>query len=53
MAIEACDPSDPTVCIPPPPPDLDCGDIPYQNVPILPLDPLGFDRDSHGIGRVG
>ena len=27
-----CDPSYPTVCIPPPPPDLDCADIPYRAI---------------------
>jgi micrococcal nuclease len=26
----SCDPSYPTVCIPSPPPDLDCGDVPYR-----------------------
>ena len=45
-----CDPSYPTVCIPPPPPDLDCGDIPYSNFPVLPPDPHGFDGDGDGIG---
>ena len=45
-----CDPSYPTVCIPPPPPDLDCGDIPYRNFPVLPPDPHGFDGDGDGIG---
>ena len=45
-----CDPSYPTVCIPPPPPDLDCSDIPYRNFVVLPPDPHGFDRDHDGIG---
>ena len=27
-----CDPSYPDVCIPPPPPDLDCGDISFRKV---------------------
>lgn len=45
-----CDPSYPTVCIPPPPPDLDCGDIPYRNFTVLPPDPHGFDSDGDGIG---
>lgn len=26
-----CDPSSPTVCIAPPPPDLDCKDVPHKN----------------------
>jgi len=45
-----CHPSYPTVCIPPPPPDLDCGDIPYRRFRVLPPDPHGFDRDNDGIG---
>ena len=45
-----CDPSYPTVCIPPPPPDLDCGDIPYRNFTVLPPDPHNFDGDHDGIG---
>jgi micrococcal nuclease len=39
------------VCIPPAPPDLDCGDIPYKRFKVLPPDPHGFDgRDQDGIG---
>jgi hypothetical protein len=45
-----CDPSYPTVCIPPPPPDLDCKDIPYRNFTVLPPDPHHFDTDHDGIG---
>ena len=45
-----CDSSYPTVCIPPPPPDLDCGDIPYRNFPVNPPDPHHFDGDHDGIG---
>lgn len=45
-----CDPSYPTVCIPPPPPDLDCGDIPYRNFPVNPPDPHRFDGDKDGVG---
>lgn len=45
-----CDPSYPDVCIPPPPPDLDCGDIPYKNFKVLPPDPHRFDGDKDGIG---
>lgn len=44
------DPSYPDVCIPPYPPDLDCGDIPYKNFRVLSPDPHGFDRDNDGIG---
>lgn len=31
-----CDPSYPSVCIPPYPPDLDCGDIPFRRFEVLP-----------------
>lgn len=45
-----CDPSYPDVCIPPYPPDLDCGDIEYRNFKVLPPDPHRFDGDKDGIG---
>ena len=45
-----CDASYPTVCIPPPPPDLDCADIPYRNFPVRPPDPHHFDGDHDGRG---
>jgi len=45
-----CDPSYPTVCIPPWPPDLDCGEIRYVNFEVLQDDPHGFDGDKNGIG---
>lgn len=46
-----CDPSYPTVCIPPPPPDLDCKDITYRNFKVLSPDPHNFDgKDKDGIG---
>jgi len=45
-----CDPSYPDVCIPPYPPDLDCGEISYRNFKVLPPDPHGFDGDNDGIG---
>jgi micrococcal nuclease len=45
-----CDPSYPSVCIPPYPPDLDCGEIPYRRFEVLPPDPHGFDGDNDGIG---
>jgi hypothetical protein len=47
---EECDSSYPTVCIPPPPPDLDCVDISYRNFQVLPPDPHKFDTDSDGVG---
>ncbi|MCZ7568921.1 MAG: LysM peptidoglycan-binding domain-containing protein [Ardenticatenaceae bacterium] len=45
-----CDPSYPDVCIPPPPPDLDCGEILYRRFRVLPPDPHRFDGDHDGIG---
>lgn len=57
-----CDPAYPTVCIPPAPPDLDCGEITHRDFrvyletdPDIPsnltdFDPHRFDRDKDGIG---
>ena len=45
-----CDRSYPDVCIPSPPPDLDCKDVPYKNFRVLQPDPHRFDRDKDGIG---
>ena len=45
-----CDPSYPTVCIPSPPPDLNCGDIPFRRFKVLRPDPHNFDADRDGIG---
>ena len=48
-----CDPAYPDVCIPSPPPDLDCGDITYRRFRVLPPDPHDFDGDKDGIGCEG
>ena len=45
-----CDPAYPDFCIPPPPPDLNCADIPYNNFTVLPPDPHGFDGNNDGVG---
>lgn len=45
-----CDPSYPTVCIPPAPPDLNCGDVPHKRFQVVGADPHGFDRDHDGVG---
>ena len=45
-----CDPSYPTVCIPPPPPDLDCADVPFDHFTVLPADPHRFDGNDDGVG---
>lgn len=49
-ADQNCDPAYPTVCIPPPPPDLDCKDITFRRFQVLPPDPHHFDRDGDGVG---
>ncbi len=46
----ACDPAYPTVCIPPPPPDLDCGEITFRNFVVLAPDPHRFDGNHDGVG---
>jgi len=45
-----CDTSYPEVCIPPYPPDLNCGDISDRRFAVLPPDPHGFDWNNDGIG---
>ena len=45
-----CHASYPDFCIPPPPPDLDCGDIGAKNFTVLSPDPHGFDGNSDGVG---
>jgi hypothetical protein len=49
-----CAPSYPDVCIPPPPPDLDCSQIPYRNFRVIYTvpqpDPHNVDGDRDGIG---
>ena len=45
-----CDPSYPTICIPPPPPYRDCGATTERNFPVVPPDLHGFDPDFDGIG---
>ncbi|HXF63382.1 MAG TPA: SH3 domain-containing protein [Caldilineaceae bacterium] len=48
--VAECDSSYPGLCIPPPPPDLDCTDISYQSFPVRGADPHNFDGDGDGIG---
>ena len=47
---DGCDDAYPDVCIPPPPPNLNCGDIEYRDIRVLPPDPHGLDRDGDGVG---
>jgi hypothetical protein len=46
--LTACTPAELTQ--PPPPPDLDCGDIQYRRFAVLQPDPHHFDADKDGIG---
>jgi hypothetical protein len=48
-----CDAAYPTVCIPPPPPDLDCGGVVFRWFTVLEPDPHRFDGDHDGIGCEG
>jgi len=50
VAQENCSSAYPDVCIPPPPPDLDCGDIEHRQFRVLEPDPHRFDGDKDGIG---
>jgi micrococcal nuclease len=45
-----CSSAYPTVCIPPPPPDLDCRQIPFRRFQVLAPDPHRLDPNSDGIG---
>ncbi|MBC6436224.1 hypothetical protein FM036_45685 [Nostoc sp. HG1] len=50
FAQQNCDSAYPDVCIPSPPPDLDCTGIEFSNFRVLAPDPHRFDRDQDGIG---
>jgi hypothetical protein len=45
-----CSPAYPTVCIPPPPPDLDCKDVPFKSFTVVQPDPHNLDWDRDGVG---
>jgi hypothetical protein len=49
-APSGCNAAYPDVCIPSPPPDLDCKDITFRNFRVLAPDPHRFDGDKDGIG---
>ncbi len=40
----------PDVCIPHYPPDINCGDLSFNQFRVRPPDPHGFDGDGDGIG---
>jgi hypothetical protein len=45
-----CDSSYPDFCIPSPPPNLNCPNIPQKRFTVSGSDPHGFDRDNDAIG---
>lgn len=45
----SCHPSYVNVCIPPPPPDLDCSDLDECDIEVQGSDPHRLDRDHDGI----
>ena len=47
---EDCDNSYPDECIPPPPLNLECGDIGEDDFEVRGSDPHGFDDDNDGVG---
>ena len=46
----ACDAAYPDVCIPSPPPDLDCADVAERRFRVLAPDPHRFDGNGDGVG---
>ncbi len=51
---DECDPAYPDVCIPSPPPDLNCDDISERRFTVLSPDPHGLDgAENDGIGCEG
>jgi hypothetical protein len=48
-----CDPSYPDFCIPPPPPDLDCGQVNGNNFTVLPPDPPRIRREPRRCWLLG
>jgi micrococcal nuclease len=51
-----CDPAYPDLCVPPPPPDLDCRyvyDQGFRHITVLPPDPHNFDGNRDGVACVG
>lgn len=49
-AAKKCDPSYPTICLSPGPPDLNCRDIGFANFRVVGNDPHNLDRDRNGVG---
>ena len=45
-----CDPLYPDFCRASPPPNLNCDDVPYNDIKIVGDNPHGFDREGDVIG---
>jgi len=51
--VAGCDPAYPDLCVPPPPPDLDCDyvyDQGFRHITVLPPDPHNLDGNHDGVG---
>lgn len=48
--VSDCDPSYPTICIPPDAKDIDCDQLPYVGFAVVGEDRHGLDADNDGIG---
>jgi micrococcal nuclease len=51
-----CDPAYPDLCVPPPPPDLDCSyvyDRGFRHITVLPPDPHNLDGNRDGVACEG
>jgi micrococcal nuclease len=51
-----CDPAYPDLCVPPPPPDLDCSyvyDRGFRHITVLPPDPHNLDGNHDGVACEG
>ena len=54
--VAGCDPAYPDLCIPPPPPDLDCDyvyDQGFRHITVLPTDPHNLDGNHDGVACEG
>jgi micrococcal nuclease len=54
--VTGCDPAYPDLCVPPPPPDLDCNyvhDQGFRHITVLPPDPHNLDGNHDGVACEG
>jgi hypothetical protein len=50
VTAQECDPSYPDFCMDPPPPDLNCDEIPYRDFRVVAPDSHDFDGNNDGTG---